>query len=173
MHNRVFVCLFLYAKKIAEVQAFQSHSKKENTPFTRTFFQCSVNVYFTSRTHHKLSELRRKIVVVGLEHQRKRERESRVGGDFLFVLCWYGCLLFGAQLLAALVALLTYDHIPCCVIDLFVEIGVSFSETFDLRIVLTIYSFNKTFLFRYKLATFRRGARFLVYCLGVFPATLR
>lgn len=88
MHNRVFVCLFLYAKKIAEVQAFQSHSKKENTPFTRTFFleklhifQCKCILHVThtpqiERVAEKNSRSRPRTLEKAREGEQSRRRLS-------------------------------------------------------------------------------------------------
>lgn len=85
---------------------------------------------------------------------------------------------FGAQQLAALVALLNITIIFRCVIDLFVIFcgrGI-LSETFDF-LDCANYSgfFSKSFLSLQIAATFRRGTRSLVslLCEGVFPATLR
>lgn len=160
MHNRVFVCLFLYAKKIAEVQAFQSHSKKENTPFTRTFFQCSVNEPQIERVAEKNSRSRPRTLEKAREGEQSRRRLS-----IRLMLVWLSTFWrptvgsTGCSLNLRSYSVLRYRF-------LFVEIGVSFSETFDLRIVLTIYSFSKTFLFRYKLATFRRGSSLLFGCFS-------
>lgn len=88
---------------------------------------------------------------------------------------------FGAQQLAALVALLNITIIFRCVIDLFVIFFLCcgrgiLSETFDFMDCANYSGFLVKVFFRYKLRPpLEGGTRSLVslLCEGVFPATLR